>query len=332
MLENPARAFYFSSISFVSRYNGWMAPLSKIPTTVITGFLGSGKTTIIRHLVGHLQAEGQKIVYIKNEVGETDLDTTLVRGQHIVSRELLNGCICCTLVGPFLSAINEVIDSYQPDRIIIESAGTADPAALALMVAQHPRLIRDGVIAIIDVVNFDGYADISEVARRQATLTDLIVFNKIELVDESRTLAVVGYVRELNESSPIVEAPQGKLDPQLAFGIDSPSTNEQLSAAIDPDHHLHDDIQAITVTLDENLSKEQLDHALASLPKNIFRVKGWVHLETSEWRVINGVGKRFEYFEFTKPAEVKKPFLICVGYHVNSEQVRSHFDSLSSTT
>ncbi|HEX7017670.1 MAG TPA: GTP-binding protein [Patescibacteria group bacterium] len=304
-----------------------MVAINRIPTTVITGFLGAGKTTIILHLVEHLQAQGQKVIYIKNEIGEEDLDTKLVRGQNIVSRELLNGCICCTLVGPFISAINEIIESYQPDRIIIESAGTADPAALALMVANHPRLLRDGVISIIDVVNFEGYKDISEVARRQAKLTDLIVFNKVELVDDDRKRTVVGYVRELNEYSPIVEAPQGKLDPRVAFGIDSQWSSAELTTKAQHahDHETHDDIQAVTMTLNQPIAKDRLDEILASLPKNIFRVKGFVNLEGMGWRVLNGVFKRFEYFEFAKPELVTESKLIFIGYHIEKTELEHLF-------
>jgi G3E family GTPase len=274
------------------------------------------------------------VVYIKNEVGDEDLDTKLVRGQNIVSRELLNGCICCTLVGPFISAINEVIASYQPDRIIIESAGTADPAALALMVGNHPQLLRDGVISVVDVVNFDGYQDISEVARRQAKLTDLIVFNKVELVNDDRKRAVVGYVREFNEYSPIVEASKGRLDPRVAFGIESKLQVEMLQVASEEihDHEKEDQINAVTITLEAPISKDQLDQILVNLPKNVFRVKGFVNLEGIGWRVLNGVFKRYEYFEFEKPAEVTESKLICIGYQIDKTLTDQLFASLFAHT
>ena len=82
--------------------------MSKIPTTVFTGFLGSGKTTIIKYLIEHLAAQGIKVAYIKNEIGSEDFDTELIKGEHIETKELLNGCICCTLIGPFMSSIDEL--------------------------------------------------------------------------------------------------------------------------------------------------------------------------------------------------------------------------------
>jgi len=156
---------------------------NKIPTTVFSGFLGSGKTTIISNLIDELQANNQQVIYIKNEIGDTDIDGKVLEGKGIKTKELLNGCICCTLVGPFISSINEIVETFSPDKIIIEASGAADPSALALMISLHPNLARDGVIGIIDVVNFEGYKDLSVTAQNQTKFTDLIIFNKIELVD-----------------------------------------------------------------------------------------------------------------------------------------------------
>jgi len=194
---------------------------NKIPTTVFSGFLGSGKTTIISNLIDELQANNQQVIYIKNEIGDTDIDGKVLEGKGIKTKELLNGCICCTLVGPFISSINEIVETFSPDKIIIEASGAADPSALALMISLHPNLARDGVIGIIDVVNFEGYKDLSVTAQNQTKFTDLIIFNKIELVDIAKKKAVVGYVRELNAHSPIIEAPNGKISSKLVFGLNS---------------------------------------------------------------------------------------------------------------
>jgi G3E family GTPase len=214
---------------------------NKIPTTVFTGFLGSGKTTIIKNLVDHLIKKGQKVAYIKNEIGAEDFDTQLMQGENIQTKELLNGCICCTLVGPFMAAIDELAMVKAFDRIIIETAGSADPASMALSVSNHPKLVRDGVITVVDVVNFDGYEDLSYVAKRQAEFTDLIVFNKVELVDSKRKEAVVGYVREFNEHAPIVEAVGGVLNPDLAFGMASVEVQEMIESHTNSDSNSNSD-------------------------------------------------------------------------------------------
>lgn len=294
------------------------------PATVVTGFLGSGKTTIISHWIESLSSAGKNVIYIKNELGEEDLDAKLMRGRHIISREILNGCVCCTLVGPFISAIEEVVDTYGPERIIIESSGTADPASLALMVSDHPLLRRDGVISIIDTLNFEGYHDLSPVARRQAVLTDLIVLNKIELVDLDQIRRVVGYIRELNEASPIVEAPRGRLNPDLAFGLTTSDLDALLNAeekeAVRHGHaHLEDDqIEAFAYTSDSPLSKASFQQAFTTLPKQLIRIKGIANFSSGA-EVVNAIFRRVDYS--VPPASLEnssQTVLICIGYQVKA--------------
>lgn len=306
-----------------------------IPATVFTGFLGSGKTTIITHLLEYLDAKGQKVAYLKNEIGDADLDARLLRGRNFIGKEILNGCICCTLVGPFMSAIDELIDEYQMDRIIIESAGSADPASMALAVSNHPRLQRDGVISIIDALNFGGYEDIGDVARRQAELTDLVVLNKVELVDDQQKRTVVGYVRELNSYAPIVEAPSGRLNPDLAFGLGLPEVNELLATHDaehhgESEHHLEEDhITAYTYQTPDKIDKEKLLAVIQDLPKQVFRVKGIVNFDTGA-EVVNAIFKRTDLSKL--PDDLESPEgtkLILIGHRIDGlkELLESSFDA-----
>lgn len=282
-----------------------------IPTTVFTGFLGAGKTTIILHIVEQLQKKGEKVAYIKNEIGDETTDSDIIQQTHIKTKELLNGCICCTLTGPFVHAIDELVDTVKPDRILIEASGNADPVALALMVSNHEKLQRDGVICIVDVVHFEAFPDLSYTAREQAKFTDLIVFNKVELVDSARKRQVVEYVREVNESSPIVEAPQGKISPEVIFGI---TMQELPRYEHHHDHHLEDDqMKAVTNYLNEQWTEEQLHQQLSSLPANIFRVKGIVQSTDGSWKLVNKVGERITV-ESIPVNESRKSYLIYIGF------------------
>ncbi|NCN87681.1 MAG: GTP-binding protein [Candidatus Pacebacteria bacterium] len=302
----------------------------KIPTTVINGFLGSGKTTIISHLIDYLISKNKKVVYVKNEVGEMDLDAKLMRGKNIVSQELLNGCICCTLVGPFIASIDEIAQIYHPDRIIIESAGSADPASIALMVENHPQLKRDGVIVVIDVLNFKGYDKIDQVSRRQTEFTDLIIFNKIEQVDRQRKSQVVGYVRVLNEHAPIVEAPHGKINPDLVFGIGETDLGDLEHQASDHHDEKLDQITAFSYTSDQKFTQEEITKLLKELPKNIFRVKGVFQTEDKPM-LVNGVFNRFDFSELNSNIEEKQTKLIFIGYQAKSkkDEIVNKIDSIN---
>lgn len=159
-----------------------MAP---IPITIITGFLGSGKTTLILNLIPQLRATNPdyKLALLKNEFGDLAVDSQLASSSAISGvREMLNGCICCNLVGQLSEALGELRAQVAPDRIIIETSGSAFPATLAMEINRVARqtgdFVLDGVASVIDVENWKGYEDTSVTARLQAKYTDLIVFNK----------------------------------------------------------------------------------------------------------------------------------------------------------
>lgn len=291
-----------------------------IPTTIFTGFLGSGKTTIILHLVEILQKQNIQVLYIKNEIGTETIDGELARQQNIETKELLNGCICCTLVGPFIHSIDELVATHRPDRIIIEASGAADPAALALMVKSHPKLERDGVLTVIDVVNFEGYEDLSFTAKNQTKFTDLLVFNKTELVDPQRVQAVVGYVRELNEHSPIVEATNGRLHPDVVFGAASPELVTLLNSdTTDHSHHLgKDTIQTFAVPMTREFSEEELLEVLKQLPQAVYRVKGFVPATGNKTFLVNKVGNR-STVEIIK-THVDNTKLVCIGFGIQAQK------------
>lgn len=292
---------------------------------MVTGFLGSGKTTVIANTIEELQAIGERVLYIKNEIGSENIDAQILKGKHIETRELANGCICCTLVGPFVDSINEALQAYQPSRIIIEASGAADPSAIALMITGHPKLRRDAVITVIDVCNFTGYIDLSETARHQAAFTDLLIFNKVESATLEQKQRVVGYVRELNTTSPIIEAPNGHVPAWVLCGPPAASgttpqgiaqAKHEAEAELDHDHataHNHleiDGLGAKTITVTHILPITKLQQWLEQLPKQVVRVKGWVET-TAGWQLVQKVGNRSELTPCSKQAASK---LVCIGF------------------
>lgn len=273
------------------------------------------------HLIDQLQSQGQQVVYIKNEIGDADIDTKLLQQKHIQTRELLNGCICCTLVGPFTASLTEVVERYQPDRICIEASGAADPSALALMVSSHPLLWRDGVIGIIDVLNFEGYADLTETTRNQTKFIDLIVFNKVEQATLEQKRRVVGYVRELNSHSPIIEAPHGKVAKEAVFGLDGAELTRLLQSSSTSDNHnhvAHDQFGSFAVYPTGTVSESRIIQFLQTLPPQLFRAKGIVHLDSGAWVVCNMVGGRADLRPLQTPPQNQKNVLIFIGIAAES--------------
>ena len=207
-----------------------MAP---IPITIVTGFLGSGKTTLILNLVPQLRAANPdyRLALLKNEFGDLAVDSQLAASSAVAGvRELLNGCICCNLVGQLGDALEELTAAKDdatpgPSRIIVETSGSAFPATLALEVNRLARstggkYALDGVVSVIDVENWQGYEDTSYTAKIQARYTDLVVFNKWESCDERRFDTCLDRLGDLHQDVAWVKSKRGWVDAGLVFGVD----------------------------------------------------------------------------------------------------------------
>ncbi|KAL8704277.1 MAG: hypothetical protein Q9201_002556 [Fulgogasparrea decipioides] len=270
-----------------------MAP---IPITIVTGFLGSGKTTLILNLIPQLP-HTYKIALLKNEFGDVAIDSQLASSAAISGvQELLNGCICCTLVGQLGDALETLRKDVAPDRIIIETSGSAFPATLAMEVNRLGRetgnYVLDGVVVVIDVENWKGYEDTSYTAKMQQKYTDLIVFNKCELVDERRYEDCLDRVGDLELQIANVKSDKGRVDQSLLLGLDSAlakdgdSIHGGYSKDKQPHEHSADhqsEVEVLSVNLvsegdiPKSVNLDSLETFLLSAPKDeVYRIKAIV--------------------------------------------------------
>lgn len=266
-----------------------MAPA--IPITIITGFLGSGKTTLILNLIPQLPKD-YRLALIKNEFGDVAVDSQLATSQAISGvRELLNGCICCNLVGSLGEALDQLRVEQSPDRIVIETSGSAFPATLAMEVnrlaKKNSYYSLDGVVSVIDVENWKGYDDTSLTAKLQAQYTDLLVLNKWEHVSErayedciDRVLAL-----ELDVQTPREKSDKGWVNKDLLLGLDAKLASFAGNHGHDHDHASdhQSEVEVLSVTLNSSnpangVNMEKLLDWLRSPPKDeIYRIKGIFH-------------------------------------------------------
>ncbi|MCJ1387816.1 hypothetical protein MMC18_000659 [Xylographa bjoerkii] len=264
-----------------------------IPITIVTGFLGSGKTTLILNLIPQLPKD-YKLALLKNEFGDLAVDSQLASSSAISGvQELLNGCICCNLVGQLGDALDTLRQDVEPDRIIIETSGSAFPATLAMEVNRLGResshYALDGVIVVIDVENWQGYDDTSYTAKLQARYTDLIVFNKWEHVSERRYEDCLDRVGDLELQVANVKSDKGRVDVAVLLGLDSAMAKKMdLEHALDPvNGHQHDhgadhqrEVEVLSVSLSarkgdqRGVDPEALATFLFSAPKDeVYRIK-----------------------------------------------------------
>ncbi|KFH46965.1 putative GTP-binding protein-like protein [Hapsidospora chrysogenum ATCC 11550] len=272
-----------------------MAP---IPITIITGFLGSGKTTLILNLIPQLRAENPsyRLALLKNEFGDLAVDSQLASSSAISGvQEMLNGCICCNLVGDLKPALAELETQVRPDRIVVETSGSAFPATLALEVNRLARetgkYVLDGVVSVIDVENWKGYEDTSYTAAVQARYTDLIVFNKWETAGEDRYDWVLDRVSDLDVDVAKVKSDKGSVPFDVIFGVDGGLARKLTDGEVDGEHnHSHNhqsevDVLSVELRGDTDsavVSTEKLQNFLASAPKDeVYRIKAVLTLSST---------------------------------------------------
>ena len=303
------------------------APADLIPVTVLTGFLGSGKTTVLSRLLGQPAFANTAVVI--NEFGEISLDHALVRKTSEDIVELQGGCLCCTARGDLLGALQDLFRRRKHgmvppfERVVVETTGLADPAPI-LHTLMRDRLIvavyrLDGVVTTVDCVNGAATLDTHGESVKQAAVADRLLLTKTDLAEPAAVDALRARLRTLNPSAPMHAIENGRTEPSMLFDIGlyeveskSPDVgrwlrDERLAAGDDAAHHDHrhdvnrhdDSIRAYCVVRDAPVSGAAFGYFLESLiagkGADLLRVKGIVNVaERPETpAVIHGVQHLF---------------------------------------
>ena len=309
----------------------------KIPTTIITGFLGAGKTTLIRHLLEN--ANGRRIALIINEFGDVGVDGEVLKGcgdalckeEDVI--ELANGCICCTVADDFVPAMTKLLGREKPiDHIVIETSGLALPQPL-IRAFNWPeisaRVTVDGVVTVVDAKALaEGrYADdeatiqamrqadpnlehenpIEELFEDQLNCADMVVLNKTDLLDDEETLDVTADIEaQVRKGTRILLSQHGKLDIKALLGLGSAvegDVGNRLShhEMEGETQHDHDDFISFTVALPDVKDRDTLLKRITDVVANstILRLKGFANVVGSSSRLlIQAVGPRMNsYFD-----------------------------------
>ncbi|MFZ0693058.1 MAG: cobalamin biosynthesis protein CobW [Alphaproteobacteria bacterium] len=320
----------------------------KIPATIVTGFLGAGKTSLIRHLLAN--ARGKKLALVINEFGALGIDRELLLGcgdatcseEDIV--ELANGCICCTVADDFLPTMEKLLARDEPpDHIIIETSGLALPKPLVKAFAWPEVAGRVTVDAVVVVVDGSAVADetfndprywkpggpapdhdlpLAEVFGDQLACADLVIVNKSDLLDDARQRTVTEALRNgLRASVKLISASHAAVDIAVLLGLEA-EVESDLSAR--PSHHDalpghdHDDFESFVVALPPIVDKTILERALraAGNEPRVLRIKGFAAVAGKELRLaVQGVGPRLSSY-FDRPwrdGESREGAVVVIG-------------------
>jgi G3E family GTPase len=261
----------------------------RVPVLVVSGFLGSGKTTLVRRLLADAQAKGIRTAVVSNEFGELGIDEALLGGGTEEFVELAGGCVCCRLSDELVDTLQRLRDRVDPDRIVIETSGVALPFDTQLNLYRPPVNAWIGDEACVVVVNAAQVAegeDLGDTFTTQVESADLLLLHKVDLVGDVD--AVEAAVRALNPDAPILRARYGDVDPELLF----PTGPRERATSAPP--HTHEGFVSGEVRVPEGLSVAEVESLLRG--EHALRIKGFV--STAEGvRVVQGVGRRLELTE-----------------------------------
>jgi cobalamin biosynthesis protein CobW len=329
-----------------------IAPPARIPCTIVTGFLGSGKTTLIRHVLAN--ANGRRLAVIVNEFGDVGIDGEILKGcgdaacpeENIV--ELANGCLCCTVADEFVPALDQIL-AREPkvEHIVIETSGLALPKPLVQAFhwpAIKARVTVDGVVAVVDgaaladgkvsadleALSKQRAADsaldhddpIEEVFEDQIACADLVVLNKRDLLDNAGIdKAVAAVAGVLPRAVRIVTVAEGKFDPAalLGLGVGTEDDIENRKTNHDDEFdHDHDDFDSFVVKLPEVGDPAAIAARIAEVAAahDVLRMKGFVAVAGKNMRLLlQAVGPRVSHY-YDRPwaaSEGRQGNLVVIG-------------------
>lgn len=282
--------------------------VNQTPITLLTGFLGAGKTTLLNHILHG--DHGLRVAVLVNDFGAINIDSQLVVGVEGEAVSLANGCICCTIRGDLLQAVENLLArDLPPEYILIEASGVSDPSQVVYTFIQSPLKDRVQIDSILTVVDAEQLTSLDkqnkQLAQDQIRAADIVILNKIDLTDTQTRQQAIGWIQKLVPQARIIETTQAHVPLSLVLGVGGYDltrlTHNKLDVhtheAGEHTHHHHDHSLVFTTwhwQSNEALAMTRLRQVIEELPTSIYRAKGFVYLqETPDQRaILQVVGRR----------------------------------------
>lgn len=263
-----------------------MSTADKTAVTVVGGYLGAGKTTLVNHV---LRTADARVAVLVNDFGDVNIDADLITSQDGDTMELANGCICCSLVDGLAAAMTTITNlPNKPERLVIEASGVADPASVAAY-GHGPGFVLDAVVVVVDgetVRSRSADKYVGDTVRGQLDAGHIIVINKQDLLDDETNRVVTAWVTARNPEALVVGATNAEVAPEVLFGQVSPDASRGAPAPHHPHDHYHDHdhhhahpFESWTWEGSGLLPRTRIEALMESMPDTVMRAKGLVAVE-----------------------------------------------------
>lgn len=274
--------------------------MKRLPLTVIGGYLGAGKTTLINRLLR--EPHGKRIMVLVNDFGAINIDASLLESHDEDTITLNNGCVCCTMGADLFMALGDALDRQpRPDHLIIEASGIGDPARIAEAARSEPELSYAGIVTMVDALNFPSLSQDTKIGPQvtaQVRVADLVLITKAGLgaADLIPALSLAGAHRAqiLKADAQMAELILGELEPSFP----------QVRSAPHPSYARwhYDDLRTF--------SRAELEDRLAALPEGLYRLKGYLRGQDDQGWLLQIAGKNRE---ITRTAQPPRSQLVAIG-------------------
>ncbi len=277
---------------------------ARIPVAVVSGFLGSGKTTLVRHLLADAQRRGRRAAVVSNEFGELGIDGALLDRAGDDYVELSGGCVCCRLSDALVETLQGLRERVDPDLVIVETSGVALPFDVQLNLWREPIadwIETDVAVVVVNAEQLAERRDLEGTFAQQVSSADLLLLNKLDLVAERAIPGLEAALRAIEPEAPLVRAVRAQLDPALLFPPDPDGARARRREPVDRHPHHHEQFATEELRVEPGADPDAVIARVRALAP--LRAKGFV--VTSEGtRILQGVGPRIELakLDFAPPA------------------------------
>lgn len=300
-----------------------------VPVTILTGFLGSGKTTLMNKILEKNIV--YKIAIVVNEFGDIKLESEFVKKQDEGIIELANGCVCCVARGDMISTLDLIMEKYpETEYILLEASGLSDPFSLSLTLynpSMRDRFRLDSIVCVVDYLNFEKELDEHDITRKQISDANIVIISKYDGKDENLS-QLKELINDLNKKC-IIYIEDESFDPLELLDRSLTDFKEYSEEDLERLHkHEHEDFQHFILESDKQIDYEKFENFINKLDKNVVRSKGFINFKNAPHKdkkyllqyVINRRDYRLEDW-----SGIKNTALLFIGKNLNKELIEDNF-------